>query len=168
MTSQPPSVSFADLFRLSDDFWYKFVYFPTTNWQRAFNPQFFFGSNIEDTDIERHVLNQVGSYGLQLGRILDMLDVLAARVPDSELTPRERVIMQRFRDLCRDVDKAVSGYRGEPEPEQGITRSDVRSLVDELRELQRSDPALYREFVEQLHATLPTPEHVAANGNGQV
>jgi hypothetical protein len=153
-TPQYPLLSFADLFRLSDDFWYKFVYFPTTNWQRAFNPQFFFGSNIEDTEIEQHVLNQVGSYGLQLGRIIDMLDVLAARIPETELTSRERVIMERFRSLSYDVDHAVANYRGEDLARQGITRRDINDMISELRDLERSNPSIYRQYVQQLRDAL--------------
>ena len=53
-----------------------FVYFPVTVWREFFRPTFYFGCNVNDVDTEQAVLGDVGSYGSQLNRVLDALDVL--------------------------------------------------------------------------------------------
>src|SRR5256885_9459969 len=59
-------------FPFQDAFKY-FMIDPTTNWQRFYNPQFYINCNTGDVDVENAVLREVGSYGMQLGRILDVI-----------------------------------------------------------------------------------------------
>src|SRR5260370_36937316 len=75
-------------FPFQDAFKY-FMINPVTNWQRFFNPQFYITYNAGDVDVENNVLREVGSYGMQLGRTLGVLDVLFDRVPQGRLTPQE-------------------------------------------------------------------------------
>lgn len=142
-----------------EKFLYSFVYYPTTNWQGAFSPQFYFGSNLEDVAVERYVLGQVGSYGKQLARILDVLDVLVARLPTDSLTPQEQETVRRFRELAQRADKAVSDVRGPRE--RDLTRSDVQRVASGLQALQTANPELYRELLAELTRSLP---EVAVNG----
>ncbi len=153
--------------QLVEDFWYNFVYYPTTNWERAFSPQFqpqfFFGSNVQDVEVERHVLKEVGSYGSQLGQILDVLSILVARLPQDELTPREREVLAEFHQLCEDVDRAVEAKTG---PRQkGMTRADLNHMVDELQALQQSDPQIYQRYVQVLQTAL-SPDGTRALSGG--
>jgi len=53
-----------------------FVYYPVTVWREFFRPTFYFGCNVTDVDTEREVLDEVGSYGSQINRILDAVDIL--------------------------------------------------------------------------------------------
>lgn len=41
-------------------------------------------------EVEQAILDEVGSYGRQLGRIGDALEVLVRRLPMDELTPEEK------------------------------------------------------------------------------
>ena len=52
-----------------------FEHFITINW------------NSQDADVEQHVLGEVGSYGLQLSRILDAVDLLVKELDLARLTP---------------------------------------------------------------------------------
>ena len=85
-------------FPFQDAFKY-FMIDPMTNWQRFYNPQFYINCNTGDVDVENAVLREVGSYGMQLGRILDVIDVLVARLPQDELTPQERGVLYQFHTL---------------------------------------------------------------------
>jgi hypothetical protein len=121
---------------------------PHTSWDRFFNPQVFVSLNSGDVDVENHVLKKAGSYGKQLGRILDVLDVLVARLPAGELTPGERRAVEAFGDLSQRVDAAVEDYRG---PRRAApTLDDVDRLLRGLADLKRSDGASHQVLLDRL------------------
>jgi hypothetical protein len=132
-----------------------FLINPVTSWDRFFNPQIYVSYNSGDVDIENHVLRRAGSYGRQLGRVLDVLDVLVARLQPETLTPAERLAVDRFRELSRNVDAAVVEYRGTAPQE--ITRADVERVIDGLLALERTNPAAYRELVTRLREAVAPP-----------
>lgn len=125
-----------------------FMIAPQTTWDRFFNPQIFVSLNSGDAAVENHVLKKAGSYGKQLGRILDTLDVLVARLPAESLTPAERRAVDAFRDLSRQVDAAVEDYRG-PNP-AAPTLADVERLLDGIDDLKRTQPSAYRSLLDRL------------------
>ncbi|TMK48891.1 MAG: hypothetical protein E6G66_09590 [Actinobacteria bacterium] len=147
----------------------RFTVAPWTNWANAFspvfNPQLIISENRDDAAVENHVLSQVGSYGKQLGVIIDALGVLIARTLDrSQLTPGEHRIVDDLQELARQVEQAVADYRGTPR--KGIGRADIDSVIEGLQSLQHSDPAAYgplfehlRQFVDgQAGGPAPHPE----------
>ena len=104
--------------------------------------------NSGDATVENHVLRKAGSYGKQLGRIIDTLDVLVARLPVESLTPGEQRAVDAFRDLSRQVDAAVEDYRG---PSRAApTHADVERLLDGLEDLKRTQPSAYRSLLDRL------------------
>ncbi len=133
-----------------------FLINPQTNWERFFNPQFFINYNAPDVAVENRVLSQVGSYGKQLGRVLDVLAVLVARLPSDDLTPQERRVLDEFLDLSRRVKTAIADYRGRRD--EGITVGDVDHLIDGLRSLARTDPTAHRALVERLQGAIAQGE----------
>ncbi len=92
---------------------------PVTDWQDFFrdffNPQIYISNNFsEDMDVEDKVLQEVGSYGFQLGRILDVLDVLVAHMPPrDQLSSEEQYTLQQFDELYKQVtDELIASGRG--------------------------------------------------------
>jgi protoporphyrinogen oxidase len=83
-------------------------------WQRFFSPNItnIFGNNTEDIDTEKHVLQEVGSYGKQLGIIIKMLDIWVDHDLPSKLTPEEQLAVAEFRSLSHGVQKAVEAIEG--------------------------------------------------------
>lgn len=58
--------------------------------------------------MENKVLQEVGSYGFQLGRILDVLDVLVAHLPPrKQLSPEEQYTLQQFDELYQQVTETL-------------------------------------------------------------
>jgi hypothetical protein len=94
-------------------------YRPTTSW---FDHLFTVNWNAQDVDIEQHVLSEVGSYGLQLSRILDAVDLLVSELDLSRLTPEQQRIVVRLEDLARSADRAVDEFRGRPPAPEPDTR----------------------------------------------
>jgi hypothetical protein len=80
-----------------------FEHFITINW------------NSGDADVEQHVLGEVGSYGHQLSRILDAVDLLVGELDLSRLSPDQQRIVVRLEDLARSAQRAVDEYRGRAE-----------------------------------------------------
>lgn len=133
---------------------YTFVYFPTTNWQRALSPTFNFGCNIQDADVEEHVLSEVGSYGSQINRILDVLSVLVANLDRSALTPQERHFVEKFERLAADADAAAAKYQHK-RPHSPIYAQEIDHMIEALISIRRSDRAKYQKLMDQISKQLP-------------
>lgn len=97
-----------------------FVYYPTTVWTDFWHdfihPTFYFGCNVQDARTENDVLHDVGSYGSQINRILNVLDMIVDRdFPEvDELTAEERHAIAELRDLHERADAAARRSQGEP------------------------------------------------------
>lgn len=139
------------------NFLYTFVYFPSTNWQNAFSPTINFGYNVDDLGVERHVLNEVGSYGKQLNRVMDVLTVLVARLDREKLTTQECRFVERFEDLARRADAAAAAYQGELP--NTITHADINHLIDRMRSLKEVDQQQYGDLLKRLYESLPPPDN---------
>jgi hypothetical protein len=144
-------------FPFRDAFKY-FMIDPMTNWQRFYNPQFYITYNAEDVDVENTVLREVGSYGMQLGRIIDVLEVLVARLPRDELTPGEHRMVDRFHELSEKVTAAVATVKGPKEKD--ATLADVERLISSLQSLASSDPAAHLRLVELLRKAIGANDKV--------
>lgn len=85
-----------------------FIYFPTTIWREFFRPTFYFGCNVTDVDTEHQVLDEVGSYGKQLNRVLDALVVLIKIDEDrtAGLTEDEKLALCSLKLLHKHADEA--------------------------------------------------------------
>lgn len=137
----------------------------TVNWQRQFSPTINFGYNVQDVNVEQHVLNEVGSYGMQLNRVLDLLMVLLPRVIDAaargSLGAAERRAVEDFEDLARRADTAAASYQGKNP--RSITRSDVDRMIEGMRALESGDPVLHRDLLRLLSDRLIAPSRLPAS-----
>ncbi|MBV9931731.1 MAG: hypothetical protein JO013_12400 [Alphaproteobacteria bacterium] len=96
---------------------------PEKLWQ-AINPWTFYNQgaqlglvniNLGQTphpEIEQKVLDEVGSYGRQLGRIGDALEVLIERLPLADLTAAEKDAIAILRGQLAEVRKVKQRERG--------------------------------------------------------
>jgi hypothetical protein len=101
-------------------------YRPVTSWFDNFT----INLNSHDAELEEHVLGNVGSYGLQLSRILDAVNLLVSELDLDRLTPEQQRVVVRLEDLAEDVRRSVAEYRGgEIEPAPGLDRPQVLPRV---------------------------------------
>lgn len=130
----------------------EFIINPQTSWKRFVNPQFFFTYNLGDAAIENHVLRRAGSYGKQLGKILDVVDVLVRHLPEDGLTARERQTIEELGRLRDSVEEAKREFRDE---EGGAgSEVDVDAFLRNLDRLHRTDPDAHAAAVERLREGL--------------
>lgn len=149
MSSQPNIFSIYEKF-LKDFVDFSFTYFPTTNWQHAFSPTFnFIGKNVGDAATEQHVLNEVGSYGMQLNRVLNVLKVIVDHTDQTKLGKQEAKSVKQFIDLADAADKAATEFR------QNFIEDNLNKMIKDLHSLEKDYPEKYRKFVDQFHAEFP-------------
>ena len=83
-----------------------------------------------DPELERRIVEQVASYGRQLGRVLDALDVLIRRDAGEQLGPEDQLVLTELQRLRREI--AATKERSAAEQ--------VDRLVGQIHALQQ-DPA---------------------------
>ncbi len=123
-------------------------YRPVTSWRDFFNPQFIINANTGDAAVENDVLATVGSYGKQLGTIMDALDVVVSASKFDDLLPADQRALDRFRSLRENVDAVVA--RNRPNRDRDVTEAEVADFLDCVRALGREDPSAARRVCEQL------------------
>src|ERR1700730_8298883 len=109
--------------RLFSQFLRTWNYRPTTSWDHFFNPQFFINSNPDDVAVENDVLGQVGSYGKQLGTIIDALGVVVSKLAKTDLSAGDERALDRLQDLTDNVNTVVARHR--PDRDRPLTTADT-------------------------------------------
>ena len=80
---------------------WSWVFKPMSSQFGLFNINLGHSSNPE---LEQRILNDVGSYGRQIGRISEALAVLTTHLDIQSLTPKERDAIQAFQNMFNEVE----------------------------------------------------------------
>lgn len=96
-----------------------------------------------DPDLERRITEQVASYGRQLGRILDALDVVIRNERFDDAPPEDRHALEQFKALRAEIEAVKKRAAAES----------IDRLVTEVRTLRR-DPDGNREALRRLREAL--------------
>ena len=103
-----------------------------------------------DPEIEREVVETVASYGRQLGRINDVLDVLVDHLEPDSLSGNDRAAIADFRDMIEDIDR-VKNRANSPESLLGA----LDDVLDRIRDLEAEDPETYDRAARRVRKKLP-------------
>ena len=124
-----------------------------TSWIKSLSDQtgFININNVRagDPEVERRIIEDVASYGRQLGRIMEALDVVIGHLQlgqRTDLTADERHALQDFSDLVRQVQT----LKGDTSPPR-LTVAELDRMLDDLRALKHQDPAAYQRIAARLH-----------------
>jgi hypothetical protein len=101
-----------------------------------------------DPEVERRIIEDVASYGRQLGRIMEALDVVIGHLRLGEgkgLTADERRTLQDFSDLVRQV-QVLKGGTSPPR----LTLAELDRMLDDLQALKHRDPPTYQRMAARL------------------
>ncbi|GAA4032743.1 hypothetical protein [Actimicrobium antarcticum] len=96
-----------------------------------------------DPEMERNIIENVASYGRQLGRLNDVMSVLINHMPINGLTPDERHALAAFKALSQQIDAAKAGMV--IPDEQSIDK-----MIDGLAYLKMNSPDTYRRLTDRL------------------
>jgi hypothetical protein len=146
------------------DLFSPFKYFnvaPVTDWERFINPQFNITFNQADAAVENRVLAVAGSYGRQIGRMQEVLDVLLSRIAAGELTAVQERCVERYREVRSEVKAAVSAAR--PADEASARPQDIEKLLDRLAEIRDSDREQYERLVAPISQFLASADRTPAS-----
>jgi hypothetical protein len=122
-------------------------YHPWTSWFRTTLGQFGF-INInemqsDDPDLEQRIVTGVGSYGKQLGRVIEALQAVCEYLEAGGWTPDGRESVKSFLRLADEIDAFKSAH-------QPVVKGTIDQLVTALRRLKEQDRAAYERVAERL------------------
>lgn len=125
---------------------------PWTLWVKSLNQQLGFINvyNVEsgDSQTEKKIIEEVASYGRQLGWIIEILDVVVSRLLKpkyKDLTEEERKDIDRFYDLIRRIEEV----KQDSKPFK-VTLGNVNRMIDDMRALKKKDEKAYAEIVSRI------------------
>jgi hypothetical protein len=123
-----------------------------TSWIKSLSDQtgFININNVRagDPEVERRIIEDVASYGRQLGRIMEALDVVIGHLglgERTDLTADERHALQGFSDLVRQVQT----LKGDTSPPR-LTVAELERMLDDLQALKHQDPPAYQRIAARL------------------
>ncbi|HEY3261624.1 MAG TPA: hypothetical protein VGJ95_15380 [Pseudonocardiaceae bacterium] len=96
-----------------------------------------------DPELERRITEQVASYGRQLGRVLDLLDVLVKHTELAGIPAAERHAVDEFNRLSARIEAEKTRAAAD----------DLDRLVGQIHRL-RGDPQANAEALDRLRAAL--------------
>ena len=117
-------------------------------WRFIFDPSGQFGLvnvsvNSDNPDMERKIVEDVASYGRQLGRLTDAMMVVLNHLPALHLQPDERKAIAAFEELAQRIDAAKNGVDIPDE-------AGVRQLIEGIAFLKTHDSAGYGRVTTRL------------------
>jgi hypothetical protein len=125
--------------------WFKnFNVSPITDWQRFINPQFNVTINEGDAAVENHVLSRAGSYGKQLGRMQEVMDLMLEHVKLAKLSALEQRSIEKYKETRARVLSAVE------EGQLAGGSGGVDRWLDELAALRDADRPRFDEYARRL------------------
>jgi hypothetical protein len=106
-------------------------------------------------EVEKRIVEDVASYGSQLGRIMDVLFLLRRHLPFESwsLSDADKKAMDQFDDLVRGINAVKAGYAAP-------MRENVDSFIESLKYLKQHDAKAYQETMGKLERELGAREAV--------
>jgi hypothetical protein len=107
-------------------------------------------SRTDDPDMERRIVENVASYGRQLGRIVEVVQVLVAQLPTGELTPAERDAVRSFTEMAERIAAVKDAAAAAPPTVAKLDR-----FIADIEGLRSTDPDRYRDLVDRIRTAFP-------------
>lgn len=102
-----------------------------------------------DPVLENQIVQNVASYGKQLGRMMEALNVVIAKdLTLSTLTPKDQETITAFQDMLAQINATKDNHT----PTLSTTETD--RFLDRLMALKQTNPALYTTLQAQIMAKL--------------
>jgi hypothetical protein len=106
-----------------------------------------FSMKSSNPEMERDIVENVASYGRQLGRLNDVVTVLLKHIPLQDLEPVEHKALTEFQALANQIAAAKAGR-------QGLDESAVDGLIEWISFLKMHDPKAFEGISERLESVL--------------
>ena len=122
---------------------------PWTLWLKSLNQQLGF-INITNVksgnwEKEKEIIEEVASYGRQLGWIIEVLDLVISRLKFNNLTEEERTTLRQFSELIKRIEEVKQDSNSSK-----LTLGNVDRMISDIRDLRKRDETAYREIVSRI------------------
>jgi hypothetical protein len=97
----------------------------------------------KDPDLEQRIITEVASYGRQLGRLMEAVDVLVQRVDRTSLSAEDRDALDDLHELAEEIEAL----------KQRTAVERVDRIVSDVRELAK-DPDANRDALRRVRDAL--------------
>jgi hypothetical protein len=98
-------------------------------------------------EMEREILENVASYGRQLGRIIEALSVALEHTQFSNLTEDEQQALECFTEMATEIAAVKGGY-------VTLSEETLDHFLAGIRRLKDKDPQTYQNVVDRLRQEL--------------
>ncbi len=133
---------------------------PWSWWIRGSQQAGFININTSRTDnpeLERRIVENVASYGRQLGRIVEALQVVVAHLPAEGLAPEERDALRSFTGMAEQIAAVKDAAAAAPPTVAKLDR-----FIADIEALRSSEPDRYRDLVDRIRDAFPPEPPPAA------
>lgn len=96
-----------------------------------------------DPDLERKIVTEGFSYGRQLGRIIDALEVLVRHAKKTGLEPDDEKCLDRFSDMASKIIEIKLGT-------VPLSDTDLDDFVRRMETIKREQPEAYERVRKQI------------------
>lgn len=107
--------------------------------------------NAGDSELEKDIIENVASYGRQLGRIIPVIETLLASVEVKKLDVAQQAAIAEFKDLAMRLEMRKASQR------ENITPAKVQALLAKVKALKKTDVKEYEACKQVLMAGLQEP-----------
>ncbi|MEC5216084.1 hypothetical protein RCH09_001021 [Actimicrobium sp. GrIS 1.19] len=106
-----------------------------------------FSMKSSDPEMERDIVENVASYGRQLGRLNDVVTVLLKHIPLPDLETAEQKALAGFQELANQIAAAKAGH-------QGLDDSAIEGLIEWISFLKMHDPTAFKSISGRLASVI--------------
>ena len=105
------------------------------------------GAASSKPEVEADIIENVATYGRQLGRISDLLEAMLRHVDHKQWKGGDAQALRGFEDMMAKIAAVKAGHLAP-------TKGNVDKLVAGIKSLEANDPDEYRRIKEQLRKEL--------------
>jgi hypothetical protein len=109
--------------------------------------------------MEAEIVQKAASYGRQLGRMTEVLEVLIEHLPKSERKPAEKKAIEEFNEMVAAIAAVKAGH-------SIATPENVDRLISGIRDLKTRDQKAYDEITGRLRRELLSSDSPKLLTNG--
>ncbi|MGE5391198.1 MAG: hypothetical protein ACM3PE_09075 [Deltaproteobacteria bacterium] len=113
------------------------------SWLYQFAPITINQMKTENPTLEKKIVNEVASYGKQLGKMMEAVQILVKQMDSSRLTSDEKMLLDSFSRMANEIT-AIKGGHQTPNPDN------LETIVATLSYWKERDPAYYEEARQKL------------------
>jgi hypothetical protein len=118
------------------------------------------GDEQKGPEIEKKIIDDVASYGRQLGWIIEVLNIIVNRYELKDLTDEEYSSMDQFFDLIKKTKEIKQkimqseGVKQEPEHYM-LTSGQLNLMIEGIRAWEKIDENKFNEMVNRIKSAFP-------------